>query len=58
MIDITTLENGTQILIETKNAIYDVLLIDNSTGEVEISGGYKITEPTNAVLYGSSWGTN
>ena len=57
MIDITTIENGTQLLIETKNAIYDVLVIDSSTGEVEISGGYKITKPTKAVLFGSSWGT-
>ena len=57
MIDITTIENGTQLLIETKNAIYDVLVIDSSTGKVEISGGYKITKPTKAVLFGSSWGT-
>lgn len=55
MIDLTTIENGTQLLIETKNAVYDVLIIDNSTCEVELSGGYKVTEPTKATLSGSVW---
>ena len=55
IIDITTIDSGVQLLIETTNAIYDIEILDGSAGQVLLMGGYKISSPTEAVLSGSSW---
>ena len=55
IIDITTIDSGVQLLIETTNAIYDIEMLDGSAGRVLLMGGYKISSPTEAVLSGSSW---
>ena len=54
-IDIRQLDEGIVLLIETTNAIYDATVVDNKDGIIEITGGYKISDPTRAILVGSSW---
>tara|TARA_R100000008_G_scaffold23676_1_gene12725 strand:- start:984 stop:1313 length:330 start_codon:yes stop_codon:yes gene_type:complete len=55
IVDISTIESGVQLLIETKNAIYDIEIVDGATGEVMLTGGYKVASPTKAILSGASW---
>ena len=55
ILDIKNIDNGSKLLIETTNAIYDIKILDNQDGIIEISGGYKIEKTTSGVLMGSCW---
>tara|TARA_R110000824_G_scaffold9415_4_gene42161 strand:+ start:50035 stop:50355 length:321 start_codon:yes stop_codon:yes gene_type:complete len=55
ILDIRNIDNGSKLLIETTNALYDINILDNKDGIIEISGGYKIEKTTTAVLMGACW---
>ena len=55
ILDIRNINNGSKLLIETTNAIYDVKVVDNQEGVIEISGGRKIEKTTTAMLIGACW---
>ena len=54
-LDIRNIENGSKLLIETTNAVYDINVIDSQDGIIEISGGHKIEKIATAVLLGAYW---
>jgi len=55
ILDIRNIENDSRLLIETTNAVYDIKVVDNKGGIIEISGGHKIEEATTAALIGACW---
>ena len=55
ILDIRSIDNDSKLLIETTNAVYDVTIINNEDGLIEISGGYKIDKTTTAMLVGACW---
>lgn len=54
-LDIRNIDNESRLLIETTNAVYDVKVVDNKDGMIEISGGHKIEKTTSAALIGACW---
>ena len=55
-IDITTLEPGTKIEVQTRNSTYKIKVLNPGKKKIEIQGGLHITEPEEAFLTGSTWG--
>ena len=55
ILDIRNIDNKSKLLIETTNAIYDMTVVDNKSGIVEISGGQKIEKTTMGVMIGACW---
>ena len=55
IVDIRNMENNSRLLLETTNAIYDIRVLDNKKGRVEISGGNKLEKTTEASLIGACW---
>lgn len=55
ILDIRSIDDGSKLLIETSNAVYDITVINGQDGIIEISGGYKIERTTTAMLIGACW---
>lgn len=59
-LNVTLLEKGTKLTIETKNSIYQVVVVEGR--EVTISGGMtkegqiRFPLPAKAIILGSTWG--
>ena len=54
-INITQLDAGTRIEVQTLNSVYSMTLLGN--GEITIIGGNYMPEQVEARFVGSSWGT-
>jgi hypothetical protein len=52
-IDITQLEKGTEIVVETQNCLYTMEVLNPETAEVSIVGGASFPEANKAILEGS-----
>lgn len=52
-IDLTKLKRGSTILLETVEAVYEIVLKGPKTGVVEIQGTLRFIKPTKAVVRGS-----
>jgi len=54
-IDTRKLEPNTKVIVETKNSVYEIEVLDDK-GNVLIQGGQFFPEPTKAYFNGSTWG--
>lgn len=52
-IKIEKLKYGTKILLETKECVFDIEVIDPANGDIIISGGKRFTKTTTAKLVGA-----
>jgi hypothetical protein len=53
-IDITKLPPKTKIIVDTKNSIYDIIVVDGKN--IICKGGTHMPQPVTAHLNGSTWG--
>lgn len=51
-IELIKLKQGNKLLLETRECVFDVELVDPSTGSILIVGGKRFLEPTQATLVG------
>jgi hypothetical protein len=54
-INVTQLDTGTRIEVQTINSVYKMTLLED--GKIKVHGGIHILEPTEARFVGSTWGT-
>tara|TARA_S200000501_G_C20154868_1_gene453181 strand:+ start:151 stop:462 length:312 start_codon:yes stop_codon:yes gene_type:complete len=52
-IDIKKLEKNTKILVETDNAIYEIIVSSQKTGTVVVTGGASFLRPVKVKVQGS-----
>lgn len=51
-IQVGKLKQGSKILLETKECVFDIEVVDPANGGIVISGGRRFVKPTNAKLIG------
>jgi hypothetical protein len=54
-INISVLAAGTELIVSTRNSVYDIFVIDPVNRLVRLSGG-QLSEPVECHLTGSTWG--
>lgn len=60
-LNVSALEPGTKLVIETKNSFYDIKIVEAK--KVTIFGGSignntRFSKPVNAIIHGSTWGSS
>ena len=53
---LTRLEPWSRLVVQTHNTAYHLTILEPSESRVLVQGGHYFTEPTEAVLFGSSFG--
>ncbi|MDH3582644.1 MAG: hypothetical protein OER86_00320 [Phycisphaerae bacterium] len=56
LLDLRALSPGTHVAAETRNSVYEFLLLDPKSGAAFVTGGRRFEEPTEVVVRGSTWG--
>lgn len=59
-INVSLLESGTLLIVETQNSFYEFMIIDGKEctvfGGTRQDGSIRFSKPVRAVIYGSTWG--
>ncbi len=62
-IQVNKLETGTKLFVETRNSVYELVILDEDrkvsvTGGNLVDGGVRYEEPVELFLTGSTWGSS
>ena len=55
-LDITKLDPGTKLEVQTRNSLYKITVLNPKKLKIEVEGGVHLPEAEEAFLTGSTWG--